>query len=111
MAAEDVESIADHVTKIAAICKELSLSDEQRSLICQLILDSQKYFMDIIDIFRHVEKEKAHSLLDSEMSSSSDLLELRDNAEPEIKIVIDSIKRIREYAKKITEYTIDLSQL
>lgn len=111
MAAEDVESIADHVTKIAAICKELSLSEEQRSLICELVLDSQRYFMDIIDIFRHVEKEKAHSVLDSERSVSRDLLELRDNAEPEIKIVIDSIKRIREYAKKITEYTIDLSQL
>lgn len=111
MAAEDVESIADHVTKISAICKELSLSEEQRSLICQLVQSSQRYFMDVIDIFRHVEKEKAHSVLDSEISSSSDLLELRDNAEPEIKIVIDSIKRIREYAKKITEYTIDLSQL
>lgn len=111
MAAEDVESIADHVTKISAICKELSLNEEQRSLICQLVQSSQRYFVDIIDIFRHVEKEKAHSVLDSEISSSNDLLELRDNAEPEIKIVIDSIKRIREYAKKITEYTIDLSQL
>jgi phosphate uptake regulator len=111
MAAEDVESIADHVTKISAICKELSLSEEQRSLICQLVQSSQRYFMDIIEIFRHVEKEKAHSVLDSEISSLNDLLELRDNAEPEIKIVIDSIKRIREYAKKITEYTIDLSQL
>jgi hypothetical protein len=45
------------------------------------------------------------------MSSSRDLLELRDRSEPEMKIIIDSIKRIREYAKKITEYTIDLSQL
>ncbi len=111
LAAEDVERIADHVTKIAAICKELSLSMDQKLMICQLIQDSQKSFTDIIDIFRHVEKEKAHSILDNEMSSSRDLLELRDNVEPEIKIVIDSIKRIREYAKKITEYTIDLSQL
>lgn len=111
LAAEDVERIADHVTKIAGICKELSLNDEQRSMMSQLVRDSQKYFMDIMDIFRHVEKEKAHSLLDNEMSSSRDLLELRDRSEPEMKIIIDSIKRIREYAKKITEYTIDLSQL
>ncbi|WP_321419497.1 phosphate uptake regulator PhoU [uncultured Methanomethylovorans sp.] len=111
LAAEDVERIADHVTKIAAICTELSLSNDQKLMICQLVQDSQKNFTDIIDIFRHVEKEKAHSVLDNEMSSSRDLLALRDNVEPEIKIVIDSIKRIREYAKKITEYTIDLSQL
>ncbi len=111
LAAEDVERIADHVTKIAAICKELSLNDEQRSMMSQLVRDSQKYFMDIMDIFRHMEKEKAHSVLDNEMSSSRDLLELRDRSEPEMKIIIDSIKRIREYAKKITEYTIDLSQL
>ena len=111
LAAEDVERIADHVTKVAAICKGLSLTEDQSSLMSQLVSDSQKYFMDIMDIFRHLEKEQAHNVLDNTMSSSEDLLELRDSSEPEMRIIIDSIKRIREYAKKITEYTIDLSQL
>ena len=111
LAAEDVERIADHVTKIAAICKDLSLNEEQRALMFQLVRDSQKYFIDIIDIFRHVEKDKAHDILDNSMYDSRELLELRDRSEPEMKIIIDSIKRIREYAKNVTEYTIDLSQL
>lgn len=111
LAAEDLESIGDHVTKIAAICQDLSITEDQSLLISQLLRDSQKYFIDIMDIFRHVEKEKAHYMLDNLMSDSYDLLKLRDSSEPEMRIIIDSIKRIREYAKKITEYTIDLSQL
>jgi hypothetical protein len=106
-----LESIGDHVTKIAAICQDLSITEDQSLLISQLLRDSQKYFIDIMDIFRHVEKEKAHYMLDNLMSDSYDLLKLRDSSEPEMRIIIDSIKRIREYAKKITEYTIDLSQL
>ncbi|MBP2029440.1 phosphate uptake regulator [Methanohalophilus levihalophilus] len=114
LAAENIERIADHATRIAENMKIFSCHENNSKKLQTLLRNAQELFRESYDSLRYSDKELANSVL-----SGKD--PLSDNFENDsicansgcicMAIPVSSILRIRDYATNIAEFTIDLSQL
>lgn len=112
LAANDIERIGDHISKIALHFTYLSLSEDIRSILRELCRDSQSIFMDSSEALRQADSGLANDVLGRENQFNEKLINVsRLNSEDSIEMIIDSFSRIKDYASNIAESAIDLSQL
>lgn len=112
LAANDVERIGDHISKISLHFSYISLPQDVRSILAELCRDCQSLFMDSSEALRQSDRELANDVLGREQIFNEKLISASQvPVEDSIELIIDSFSRIRDYASNIAESAIDLSQL
>ncbi|MEZ5335195.1 MAG: hypothetical protein R2741_08150 [Methanolobus sp.] len=112
LAANDVERIGDHISKISLHFTYMSLSGDIRSILADLCRECQAIFMDSSEAFRESNSDLANDVLGRENSFNEKLINASQlSTEDSIEMIIDSFSRIKDYASNIAESAIDLSQL
>ncbi|WP_340818429.1 phosphate uptake regulator PhoU [Methanolobus sp. WCC4] len=112
MAANDVERIGDHISKISLHFSYISLPQDVRSILADLCRDCQSIFMDSSEALRESDSGMANNVLGRDQLFTEKLINASQvPAEDSIELIIDSFSRIKDYASNIAESAIDLSQL
>lgn len=113
-AAENIERIADHATRIAGNMKVSSCHEENSIKLQTLLRNAQELFRESYESLRYSDKELANKVLSNQDSLSDNFEDDSKCVQPGctcMEIPVSSILRIRDYAGNIAEFTIDLSQL
>lgn len=112
LAANEMERIGDHISKIALHFSYITLSQDVLSILMELCRDCQTLFMDSTEALRQSNSELANEVLGKEDMFNQKLISASQMpVEDSIELIIDSFGRIRDYASNIAESAIDLSQL
>jgi phosphate uptake regulator len=112
LAANDIERIGDHISKISLHFSYISLPHAGLSILADLCRDCQSLFMDSSEALRESNNELANDVLGREGMFSEKLITASQlPVEDSIEMIIDSFNRIKDYASNIAESAIDLSQL
>ncbi|WP_407356896.1 PhoU domain-containing protein [Methanolobus sp. WCC5] len=112
LAANEVERIGDHISKISLHFSYIVLPGEVLSILVELCRDCQSLFMDSTQALRESNSKLANDVLGREdMFNKKLIMASQLPSEESIELIIDSFSRIKDYASNIAESAIDLSQL
>lgn len=112
LAANDIERIGDHISKIALHFSYITLPNDVLLLLAELCRDCQSIFMDSTEALRESNSELANDVLSREDMFNKKLINVSQlSSNKSIEMIIDSFSRIKDYASNIAESAIDLSQL
>jgi len=112
LAANDIERIGDHISKISLHFSYTSLPEKTLTILVELCRDCQSIFMDSTEALRESNSDLANDVLGREEAFNKKLINAAlISTEDSIELIIDSFSRIRDYASNIAESAIDLSQL
>ncbi len=112
LAANEIERIGDHISKISLHFSYIALPDDVLSILVELCKDCQTLFMDSTEALRESNSELANEVLGREKTFNEKLIYASQlPSEHSVELIIDSFSRIKDYASNIAESAIDLSQL
>ncbi|ETA69256.1 phosphate uptake regulator PhoU [Methanolobus sp. WCC1] len=112
LAANDIERIGDHISKISLHFSYISLPQEVLAILVDLCRECQSLFMDSTEALRQSDSDIANNVMGREDIFNKMLISAAQlPTEESIELIIDSFSRIKDYASNIAESAIDLSQL
>ncbi len=112
LAANDIERIGDHISKISLHFSYITLPESVLSMLVELCQECRSLFMDSTEALRESNSELANDVLGREKKFNEKLIQASQlPTEDSVELIIDSFSRIKDYASNIAESAIDLSQL
>ncbi|MBP1909142.1 phosphate uptake regulator PhoU [Methanolobus bombayensis] len=112
LAANEIERVGDHISKIALHFSYISLPQDVLESLVDLCRECQSIFMDSTEALRESNSDLANDVLGREDQFNKKLISAAQLPTDEsIELIIDSFSRIKDYASNIAESAIDLSQL
>ncbi|WP_321428498.1 phosphate uptake regulator PhoU [uncultured Methanolobus sp.] len=112
LAANDIERIGDHISKISLHFSYITLPQDVLAILVDLCRECQSIFMDSTESLRESNSDLANDVLGRDDMFNKMLISAAQlPAEESIELIIDSFSRIKDYASNIAESAIDLSQL